>query len=59
MTFQTQQLFSRGSLFTLLLGAALISPAAVQDSFFDGVLDLANLNGANGFVLNGIDSGDQ
>jgi len=28
------------------------------DTFFDGVLDLANLDGTNGFVINGVDAGD-
>ncbi len=37
---------------------SLSSPATAQDSFFDGVFDLQNLDGTNGFVLNGIDADD-
>ena len=39
-------------------GVLIVLPATATDSFFDGVLDLQNLNGTNGFVLNGIDADD-
>ena len=42
---------------SVLLCAALALPASADD-FWDGSLDLANLDGANGFVINGIDAGD-
>ncbi len=40
-------------------GAPGWCPAHAQDTWLDGVLDLANLDGTNGFVINGIDADDR
>ena len=43
---------------TMALMLCVERPVAGSDSFFDGVLELANLDGTNGFLLHGIDAND-
>ena len=51
--------FSAGVIASILCLTFSSSVIAQSDSFFDGTFDLSNLDGTDGFVLNGIDQFDR
>jgi len=51
--------FSAGVIASILCLTFSSSVIAQSDSFFDGTFDLSNLDGTDGFVLNGIDQSDR